>query len=705
MYGVFNHGLRKLAGLEEFLGGPVVRCLWNTPVELTATAGWGKRKYSKRARRIARERGIPFVCLEDGFLRSVGLGNQDPPLSLVVDDLGIYYDATCPSRLEAMITRSLALEGAARANGLIAGWQAGRVSKYNHAREMEDDLPSGHFILVADQTKGDASIRYGLANEKSFSRMLEAALEEHPDSTILLKVHPDVFAGRKRGHFDRLTPGQASRVVVLGRDVHPVGLLERAEAVYTVTSQMGFEGLLWGKPVHTFGMPFYAGWGLTNDELSTPERRKPVPLENLVHAALVAYPRYIDPETGKSCGVERVLEHLSLQRKMRGRFSATVHAVGFSRWKKPIVRAYFQGSEVSFVPRIEDVPQGGTLAVWGRKNPFPSPPAPLPQGARGELAPCSTLSLKVPTAVNSLSTGGRGSGRGGTGDELRIHNGVKLVRLEDGFLRSVGLGAELVRPLSWVMDGTGMYYDAGAPSDLENLLQTASFDEALIGRARRLREAICAHGISKYNVGERSWQRPVDSRRVILVPGQVESDASIRYGASGIKRNIDLLKAVRADAPDAYVVYKPHPDVHAGLRRSGEGEGEADRWCDEVVVDVPIHELLAVVDEVHVLTSLTGFEALLRGLRVVTYGRPFYAGWGLTGDIAPPDRRTRRLSLDELIAGALILYPVYVSRRTGRFTTPERALDELLAWRKAGVTTRPVWRRLLRLLVNMGERD
>jgi capsular polysaccharide export protein len=606
--------------------------------------------------------------LEDGFLRSVGLGNQDPPLSIVVDNLGIYYDASAPSQLEALITRPLAREGADRAHQLIAAWQSGRVSKYNHARELEDGFPTGPYVLVVDQTKGDASIRCGLASEASFGRMLQAALDEHPDCTVLLKVHPDVFAGRKRGHFDRLTPGQADRVVVLGRDVHPAGLLERAAAVYTVTSQMGFEGLLWGKPVRTFGMPFYAGWGLTRDDLPAPERRKAVLLGNLVHAALVDYPRYLDPETGQRCEVERVVEHLALQRRMRGRFPETVHALDFSSWKKPIVRAFFQGSEVRFVRRPEDVPHEGTLAVWGKRDVANVPhPGPLPRGEEGNFA--------------------------------------RVIRLEDGFLRSVGLGAELVRPLSWVMDGSGMYYDASGPSDLEKLLQTGPFDEALVDRARRLRETICAHGISKYNVGGRRWERSAGGRRVILVPGQVESDASIRFGASGVTRNMDLLRAVREANPDACVVYKPHPDVQAGLRRSGEGEDEADRWCDEVVVDVPIHELLEAVDEVHVLTSLTGFEALLRGRRVVTYGGPFYAGWGLTRDMAPPARRTRKLSLDELVAGALILYPVYVSRTTGGFTTPERALEELLAWRAVGVTTRPLWRRLFRWMVRLGGRD
>jgi len=248
------------------------------------------------------------------------------------------------------------------------------------------------------------------------------------------------------------------------------------------------------------------------------------------------------------------------------------------------------------------------------------------------------------------------------------------------------LGAELVQPLSLVMDRVGIYYDATQPSELEEILQCADFDAALLTRAARLRERIVQAGLTKYNVGGDQWRRSTDAGRVILVPGQVECDASIRFGSPQIKTNLDLLKAVRAANPDAYVVYKPHPDVQAGLRLAGKGEGMASAYCDEIVFDVPMDQLLAQVDEVHVLTSLAGFEALLRGKPVATYGQPFYAGWGLTQDSYPIQRRTRRLSLDELVAGVLIVYPTYVSRVTGRFTTPERALEELLAWREEAAT-------------------
>jgi capsular polysaccharide export protein len=76
-------------------------------------------------------------------------------------------------------------------------------------------------------------------------------------------------------------------------------------------------------------------------------------------------------------------------------------------------------------------------------------------------------------------------------------------------------------------------------------------------------------------------------------------------------------------------------------------------------------------DELHCLTSLAGFEALLRGKPVTVHGQPFYAGWGLTTDLAPIPRRRRRLDLEELVAGVLIAYPRYIDPRTGIPCGPE----------------------------------
>jgi capsular polysaccharide export protein len=303
--------------LATLLGLPLVASpLRPRGMRVIAYAGWGMKPSGRFAAWRAARTGLPCWRLEDGFLRSVEPGLDHAPLSIVVDDMGIYYDAARPSALEAHAVKALPAEAAARAGEIVAAWRAARVSKYNHLPEYGGALPA-RYVLVADQTFGDASIRYGMAGPDSFTRMLQAALAENPDATILVKIHPDVFAGRKRGYFDVPALSSMARVKVLAEDVHPVGLIEGAAAVYVVTSQIGFEGLLWGKRVRAFGMPFYGGWGLTNDELPAPARRRPVPLENIVHAALVDYPRYLDPETGRRCEVERLMEWMGAQRRLR----------------------------------------------------------------------------------------------------------------------------------------------------------------------------------------------------------------------------------------------------------------------------------------------------------------------------------------------------------------------------------------------------
>jgi capsular polysaccharide export protein len=289
--------------------------------DIDALLAWGRKRGTARALRWPWAPPRPVVYAEDGFLRSLDLGFRSPPLSVVLDTVGIYYDATQPSGFEALMRAGRGAAERTRAQALAAAWRNERVSKYNHARETPVPV-DGPYVLVVDQTFGDASISCGLADAKSFPRMLDAALAEHPGLPVVLKVHPDVVAGHKRGHFDIAALRRAApRVTVVASDVHPPALLAPAQAVYTVTSQMGFEALLWGKPVRTFGMPFYAGWGLTADDLAAPQRRRDCTgavLDDLVHAALVQYPRYLDPATGRRGEPEQLVAWIGAQRRARG---------------------------------------------------------------------------------------------------------------------------------------------------------------------------------------------------------------------------------------------------------------------------------------------------------------------------------------------------------------------------------------------------
>lgn len=608
----------------------------------SAVLAWGRKASATKAEQLAQKLNLPVLRLEDGFLRSVLLGSESPPLSVVLDDVGIYYDASAASRLETLIQQPLTEAQQQRTQQLMRYWQELKLSKYNHSPDAT--IPTNKpYVLVVDQTFGDASIRYGLANESSFHTMLKQAQERYPHHKIVLKIHPDVFAGKKKGHFDRLTLQEKQNILILADDVHPVNLLQHADAVFCVTSQMGFEALLWQKPVHCFGMPFYAGWGLTEDSLSAPDRRCQVSIEQLVYAALIRYPRYLDPETKEQCEVERLMAWIGLQRQQRNRFNVPLYLETPPLWKKVIFQHFLQGAQLTTIKKGQLVPQGACKIVWGASSE------------------------------------------------------VNHIRVEDGFIRSVGLGVDMTRPLSWVFDPVGIYYDATKPSRLEQLLQTHPFTADECARAEQLISRLIVLKLTKYNVGQSNWQRPA-AKRVILVPGQVESDASIRLGSPVLKTNLELLQAVRSSNPDAYILYKPHPDVQAGMRIAGLADRNASAYCDETLGDEDMAHLLTQVDEVHTLSSLTGFEALIRGVSVVCYGQPFYSGWGLTTDMYPLNRRSRNLTVSQLVAATLLLYPTYINWRTGCYTHAEVALAEL-EYSKAHYKGLSFWRRMFRKLL------
>ncbi len=254
---------------------------------------------------------------------------------------------------------------------------------------------------------------------------------------------------------------------------------------------------------------------------------------------------------------------------------------------------------------------------------------------------------------------------------------IPLVRVEDGFLRSVGLGSDFLPGLSIVLDEVGIYFDPRRESDLERLLRDSVFDAELLARARRLIDRLVSGGITKYNLADSRAPIPWPSgRKRLLVPGQVEDDLSVRLGGGAVRGNLDLLTRVRAANPDAFIAYKPHPEIVAGHRKGAVRDVEIRRYADWIVRRGSMAALLDEIDELHTLTSLSGFEALLRQVPVTVYGRPFYAGWGLTRDIEPWDRG-RHLSLEELAAGALILYPRYLDPLTRQPCGPETVIEHL----------------------------
>lgn len=596
--------------------------------------GWGRKKSFFKAQALAKKNGSKLLCLEDGFIRSLGLGKDGyNPLSLAVDQTGIYFDAFQTSDLEKLILQDENIEFNTRAQNAIHTIVSNQLTKYNQkfqcvdARKFSSKTKN---VLVIDQTFGDQSIKYAGAEALTFKEMLKQAIKNHPEAVVWVKTHPDVLAEKAQGHFN-LDDLNHPRIKVLTQNFNPIELLTYFDDVYVVSSQLGFEALMCGKKVHCFGVPWYAGWGLTLDhyapiDILNGRRHVTRSLEHLFACAYFKYALYVSPITQECCELEDILDLLIPNIEFQKKLPKQIVAYGFSPWKRKFIADYlsFPHIQITF-KKFRKPKKDQHILAWGKKAYL-----------------------------------------------LKQKGYSHVMTVEDGFIRSIGLGASLIRPCSLVFDDVGIYYDATQPSRIEYLFnQIKSLTSAQVARANFLSSEIKRLEISKYNVGTQTHLvRPHESKKIILVVGQVEDDMSIQLGGIDIKTNLALLQKVRLNQPDAYIIYKPHPDVEAGLRVGKIDSEIAYCYADQINNEISINRLFTIIDEIHTISSLSGFEALIRGLKVYCYGLPFYAGWGLTMDQHRCSRRNNTLSLQQLIYVTLVEYPLYNLAHTAKMHIP-----------------------------------
>ncbi|MEX0349807.1 MAG: capsular polysaccharide biosynthesis protein [Paracoccaceae bacterium] len=603
----------SLAGYDIRLGLP-------GPDDLVGI--WGDSPTAHRGKAIAARRDAPLLRVEDSFLRSLHPGRAgEPPIGLNLDHAGVHFDAEIPSDLETLLATHPLDDTALldRARDAMARMRGQHLSKYC-AVDPTLPPPGPGYVLVIDQTRDDASVRASGGTDALFREMLVFAQEEHPGAQVVIKTHPETTAGYRNGYYSEADTNH--RVSLLDQPISPWSLLEGAVGVYTLSSQLGFEAILAGHKPRIFGAPFYAGWGLTQDENPVPRRTRKLTRPQLFAAAMILYPVWYDPCRDRLCDLETALDMMEAQARAWRQDHRGWIASGMRLWKRPAIRRMFGA-------------HGRITFAEAR--------------ASGDTRPQMIWASKA--GEDSSAT-----------------------LVEDGFLRSRGLGAELVPPLSLITDTSGIYYDPKRPSDLEEMIaRRESLSQTERRRAERLVARLTADGVTKYNLPGDKPELP--DGRCILVPGQVEDDASILRGTEAVTTNLDLLQAARAAHPEATLIYKPHPDVEAGLRA---GKIDTTGLADLVADKTDPAALLAQVEEVWTMTSLLGFEALLRGVKVTTLGAPFYAGWGLTEDLGPvPARRGARPDLMGLVHAVLIDYPRYRDPVTGLPCPVEVAVERL----------------------------
>ena len=600
---------------------------------------WGMKKSGKYLRNNIKNNNLVFI--EDGFVHSFGIKKKKIPLTICYDNNGIYYDCKRNNDLREFLKQKLSKKNISRAKNIVQLWKKYSISKYNFPSFIEP--PSSPYILLIDQTFGDLSLEYGAANEDSFKRMFEFAINNWPDHRIIIKTHPDVISYRKKGCIDS-SKYVKDNIKVIGGIGQINRLIESSTAVCVVTSQVGFEALIYGKDVHVFGRPFYSGLGLTIDHNTNNEKvEEHISLEQLVFSSLVKYQICFDPRTKKKCEIEEIMKFIHYSRESSKFFSQDLEAINLTPWKARQINRFVYpvtGKRVKFFKRFKS--RMKNIIVWGKNTRL----------------------------------------------EKYISKVDDFISVEDGFIRSVGLGGDLYPPLSLLFDKKGIHYDASKVSDLEDLLQNSKVNYTEKMRAQKILNLIIKLKISKYNL---KITKKIDlpenaiNKVIIGVLGQVESDNSIIYGVPDNtiqKTNFALVEKVRKDYPDAFIIYKPHPDTESGLRAKGVRDSDIGDYADIIAYKTSLEDLFNKVDRIAVFTSLGGFEALIRGISVITYGLPFYSGWGLTEDKLNnhiwAKRRKRRLTVEELTFISLIKYPFYSSIKYNCLTEIENIFEELL---------------------------
>lgn len=579
--------------------------------------------------------------VEEGFLGYLRHPICDhSPLSVVIDRTGIHYDSTRPSDLQSILTQTAASwsDGkGARARRIMATIRRLRLSKYNHQEgSLGEETGRRYRVLLVDQSMESRALSYGGPTRGIFEQMMDSACKAFPETEIVVKMHPD--------HDLRSTKSMLHGMIPPGVSVVPPGvniwsILDKVDEVYTVSSQVGFEALIAGKKVVCFGQPFYSGWGLTTDIASGRGSGRQLTLEQLVYGVLVKYPLYLHPERQEFCEIEEILSYLeSAHLGIRG-FYDRIYTVGLRRQQKFVLTEYLRGHLAVNVSHIS------------------------PKSARSRtFSPAEAVLYWEPREYH--------------GDDLSYleSRGVTVMRAGPWPLDLIQ--GDQTQPNILQITRNRLYNDGSPRNDLVLMLEHAQFDGDLLRRAETLQQNFLAvldqetkirsHILSHHSIG----------RRIALVLGHGEGEGPLGVREKAIYTDRELLAKVRRDFPDAYILYAP-PLGEFSSKKHLLMSVESTLY-DQLVRPEHIVSCIKLANAVHVVSAFGGIYALIYGKLLYTYGRPFYAGWGLTQDAEVFIDRSRQLSLTELLCATFILGPTYFNWLTRTSGTPEEAVRRLL---------------------------
>ena len=199
-----------------------------------------------------------------------------------------------------------------------------------------------------------------------------------------------------------------------------------------------------------------------------------------------------------------------------------------------------------------------------------------------------------------------------------------------------------------MIDRSANHFDASKISDLERILTQDPLDHG--GDLQRARDAMArmrSSKISKYSA--HGTDMPDTRGGYVLVIDQTRDDAAVLASKGDDALFSEMLYYAQENHPNQRIIIKTHPETRAG-KRAGYFTA-AHCTTDKISLysgDASIWDLMENAIAVYTVSSTVGFEAIIAGHRPHVFGNPFYAGWGLTHDAFPVQRRQRRLTAAQL---------------------------------------------------------
>jgi len=273
--------------------------------------GWGKKENTKIAFDYCMHYDLDYIRIEDGFIRSNGLGvTGAKSMSFIIDKSGIFYDKVNDNDLKDIILKQkLSIIEEKKIRDIIKYITDNKISKYNNICTKSIDtlnISDKKNILIIGQVDNDMSLKYGLIdNHDVYLDIIKFINSNNTNHTIYIKLHPDILSGVKKSSLD-LNQLRNMNVIIITDNYNPIELLSKFEEIHTLTSQMGFEALMIGKKVHTWGVPFYSGYGITEDHnIYYEDVRNTIPrsLEIVFKSMYLDYTIYIDLNKKEVCDI------------------------------------------------------------------------------------------------------------------------------------------------------------------------------------------------------------------------------------------------------------------------------------------------------------------------------------------------------------------------------------------------------------------